>query len=213
MADESRPWTHEPPLQGAKAGRLTFENGIAPRVDVRGASLDDKLARCRFEGEPPQIEAREGDLAIDYHGFFRWFFLGRMAPGEIEVNDAIPWSVIVHGGVARTDLDLRRVSLTRFEVSGGAARVELRLGKPSGVVPIRVSGGAARLRITHPPGVASRLRVGGGAAHLELGEQSLGAVGGGVTLESRGWTPEGDGYDIKIGGGAAHVAVHPEGSA
>jgi hypothetical protein len=213
MSDDDPAWTHRYPRGDAKAGRLRFESGLAPRVVVRGAALGDELARCHFEGDAPRVEAREGELTIDYRGFFRWFFLGRMSPGVIEINDAMPWAILVEGGVARTELDLARVQLTRFEVSGGAARVELRLGKPSGVVPVRLSGGAAKLRITQPPGVGARIKVGGGVAHLDFLEQSLGAVGGGVALESRKWDPQGDGYDIKIGGGAAHVSVETEGSA
>ena len=207
------PWTHTFPRDGAGAAKLVFEHGLAPRVTVRGAPLGDTLARCRFEGEAPVLAARGNELRVDYRGFFRWFFLGRMAPGDVEINAEIPWTIHIDGGVARTDLDLSGIDLRQFEIRGGAARVELTLGKPRGIVPLRITGGAARLAIRHPPGVASRLRVGGGVAHLDYGEQRLGAVGGGIALESRGWDAAGDGYDIKIGGGAAHLAVLPEGTA
>lgn len=207
MSEAAGTWSHRYPRGDAKTGRLTFENGIAPRVEVRGAALGDELARCRFEGEAPRIDVREGEMTIDYRSFFRWIFMGRMTPGVIELNEDMPWAIVVEGGAARTSLDLARVNLTRFEVSGGAASVDLRLGKPSGIVPVRVNGGAARLRIAQPPGVGARIKVGGGVAHLEFLGQSLGAVGGGLALDSRTWNPQGDGYDIRIGGGGAHVTV------
>ncbi len=213
MAEAATAWTHTFPRNDLASARLAFESGVAPRLDVRGATLGAGLARCSFPDPAPRVGLVRDELSIDYHGFFRWFFLGRYPPGLVEINDAIPWSVAVEGGVAKASMDLRTVQLQRFEVGGGAAKVELRLGTPRGIVPVRVSGGAARFVVTRPPGVAARLRVSGGAAHVELDEQSLGAVGGGLTLTSRGWDEKGDGFDIKIGGGAARVEVRPEGSA
>lgn len=210
MTDTSDAWSHRIPAGGARAGRLRFGHGVAPRVEVRGAALGDELARCRFEGDAPRIEAREGELAIDYRGFFRWLFLGRLAPGTIEINYALPWSVHVEGGIARARLDLASVRLTRLDVTGGAAELEVRLPKPAGQVPIRIGGGAARLRLVVPEGTAARIKITGGCAGLEFLEQSLGAVGGGLELESRRWDPAGEGYEIRIGGGAAHVKVESE---
>jgi hypothetical protein len=207
-------WTHTFPRGDLASARLTFESGVAPRLDIRSAPLDRDLARCRFgEPGPSRVELRGDELAIDYRGFFRWLFAGRAAPGVVELWDGIPWAITVRGGIAKTELDLRTLPLTRFEVSGGAAKVELRLGKPRGIVPVRLSGGAAKLLVTHPPGVGARLRISGGAAKVEFQGQSMGAVGGGLALEGRTWDEAGDGYDIKIGGGAASVAVGVEGSA
>lgn len=213
MASQRNPTNYVFPRGDLGSARLTFGSGVAPSLELRGAPLGDDLARFDF-GEPaPRVELHGDEIVVDYRGFFRWFFLGRPTPGTIQLSDALPWQIEVEGGVAKVDLDLRTLRVTRFDVSGGAAKVDLRLGRPQGLVPIRLSGGAARLRITHPPDVPSRLRVTGGVAHVEFDEQRLGAVGGGLTLTSPGWSEKGDGYDIKVGGGAAHLVIEPEGSA
>jgi hypothetical protein len=208
--DATTAWTHTFPREGRAKARLAFASGVAPRLEVRSAPLGDVLARASFPDPAPRAEMRGDDLAIDYHGFFRFFFLGRYPPGTLELNDAVAWEIDVRGGVAKADFDLRGAALQRIEIGGGVAKVEVRLGAPTGIVPLRVSGGAARVRVTHPRGVAARLRVSGGAAHVELGEQRLGAVGGGLTLASPGWSDAGDGYDVKISGGAARISVEPE---
>lgn len=213
MASQPHPQNVVFPRGELASARLSFESGAAPKLDVRGAPLGADLARLSF-GEPaPRVELRGDEIVVDYRGFFRWFFLGRPAPGTIELNHDIPWTIDVQGGVARVELDLRTVDLKRFDVTGGAAQVELRLGRPTGIVQVRLNGGAANLRITHPPGVGARLRISGGAAHVELDDKALGAVGGGLTLVNREWAEKGDCYDIKIRGGAASLTVEPEGSA
>lgn len=203
-------WTHVFPLEGLPRGRLFFTHGVSPRVDVRGAPLGSDLARCRFATPEPRVVAHRGELSVSYQGFFRWFFGGRSYPGEVELNDAIPWEVDVAGGVARAEFDLRGVELTRFDVGGGIAHVRIRLGAPKAMVPLRIHGGAAHVEVTHPAGVGARVRITGGASHLRVGSQELGALGGRGVLESRGWDPQGPGYDVSVAGGAAHVSVTPE---
>jgi hypothetical protein len=207
-------WTHTfPRAAGLASARLVFEKGVAPRLDVRSAKLDGGLlARARFPDPAPRVEQRAEVLAIDYHGFFRWFFSGRYPPGVLELSDAVPWSVEVRGGVAKAAFDLRSLALERFDVAGGAASFELRLGAPKGVTPVRLAGGAAKVNVTHAPGAGVRLRVTGGAAKVDLDDQHFGAVGGGLAVSNRHWSEKGDGFDIKIGGGAARVAIDTEGS-
>jgi hypothetical protein len=143
---------------------------------------------------------------VDYSGFFRWFFLGRTRSATVELARDIPWTLGVDGGIAHSDFDLRALVIERVEVSGGVANVEIQLGAPRGVVPIRIRGGAARFRATYPAGTGARVRIAGGAAKLVVGEQRFGAIGGPVELETRGWDGK-NGYDIKVEGGAAHLEV------
>ena len=54
--------------------------------------------------------------------------------------------------------ELTTVDLRSFDIPGGADNLRLSLGKPTGEVPIRVVGGAHRIRIDRPAGVPVRLR-------------------------------------------------------
>jgi hypothetical protein len=88
--------------------------------------------------------------------------------------------------------------------------VELRLPRPSGMVPVRIGGGASHVRIRRPAGTPARLRIGRGVAHLTFDEQELGAVGGRLRLESPQAGAADGRYDIDIDGGANHVQVTTE---
>jgi hypothetical protein len=95
-------------------------------------------------------------------------------------------------------------------VSHGASRLDVRLPRPSGVVPVRIGGGASHVRITRPAGTPVRLHVGRGVADLTFDEQEFGAVGGRLRLESRAQGDADGRYDIEISGGASHLQVTTE---
>ena len=69
------------------------------------------------------------------------------------------------------------------------------------------AGGASRVRIQRPSGVAAQLRVHGGANRLEFDAQHFGAVGGDAVLAGPGWDLASDRYTIEIRGGASRLSV------
>ena len=83
----------------------------------------------------------------------------------------------------------------------------MRLPRPNGLVPIRVSGGVSHLTLSRPGGVPARVHIGGGASKLGLDTQYLGAVGGPVRLETPGYPGSTDRYDLEIGGGASRITI------
>jgi hypothetical protein len=83
----------------------------------------------------------------------------------------------------------------------------LTLPRPTGVVPVRIGGGASNVAIHRPAGVAARLHVAGGASGLVLDGRRLGAVGGGAEWRSSDVAGAADRYEIEIAGGASDVAV------
>jgi hypothetical protein len=95
----------------------------------------------------------------------------------------VTWSIEVRGGVAHWDGDLRNLQLAAIDVRGGVSQVDLRLPRPAGTVPIRVTGGVSHLTIHRPGSVPSRVHIGGGVSKLQLDTQYLGAIGGPVRLE------------------------------
>ena len=94
-----------------------------------------------------------------------------------------------------------------IEIRGGVSRADLRLPRPTGTVPIRVSGGVSHLTIHRPGTVPGRIQIGGGVSKLELDTQYLGAIGGPVRLETSGYPDARDRYDLEIGGGASKITI------
>ena len=192
-------------LNSVKSGRLVFANG-ASRLTLRAGSRMDDLYQARFEGTPPKIKVRDGTMTFRRSRRFQLFDPRRHAE-EVTLNAAVPWEIEVRGGAARTEADLRGLELTSFVLKGGISDLTLTLPEPSGVVPIRLSGGAAKAGIRRPAGVEARLSVNGGVSKLTFDEQSFDALGGKVRLQSPGYDEASDRYEIEVSGGASELTV------
>ena len=94
-----------------------------------------------------------------------------------------------------------------FEHTGGVDQLRLTLGRPTGTVPISVTGGANSIRIERPAGTAARLHVTGGAAGVEFDNQKLGSIGGHTVLESAGASHARDVYVIEVTGGMNRITI------
>jgi DNA-binding MarR family transcriptional regulator len=194
------------PLGSVKSGRLVFAKG-ADRLTLRASSGMGDLYRGRFEGVLPKVDVKDGTVTFRYSSGFGGLFERRSRPGEVTLNAAIPWEVEVRGGAYKVEADLRGSELSSFILKGGIIHLDLRLPEPSGVVPIRLSGGASKVTIQRPLGVGARLNLKSGAAALTFDEQSFDAVGGTVRLQSEGYDGASERYEIEVSGGASDLTV------
>jgi hypothetical protein len=191
-------------------GRLEFPRGAA-HLAIHGASMQD-LFGAHFDPPVPSVAVDGGTVTVRYPRFRPrgWRWPGAPRGGTVTLNQDLAWQVLVGGGVAHLDADLRALRLAALDLGRGASQVEVRLPRPVGVVPVRVRGGASQVRIRRPAGVPVRLRVGGGVADLRFDEQAWGAVGGGLRLETPEATQAPDRYEVEIASGAAHLEISAE---
>jgi hypothetical protein len=189
---------------GKTTSRLVFPHGVA-NLTIRVDAAMTTVYRGEFYGPKPKVTEVEDVIYIDYPRFNPLIW-GRTA-ADIAVSPSVGWFIEIRGGVSRWDADLRNVGLAGIEVTGGLNQVDLQLPEPSGSVRFRVTGGASHLRLRRPGNVPARVHIGGGASKLALDDQGFGAVGGPVRLESPGYAPAANRYEIEIGGGASQVTI------
>jgi DNA-binding MarR family transcriptional regulator len=199
--DEPARGEHAAPLGDLSEARLLFRSGASSLTLRAGARVAD-LYQARFEGAVPRVTVREGTVAVQYRGF-GW---GRRS-ADIALNPAVAWRVEIQGGASEVTGRLEGVDLRGFEVTGGASGIDLSVGGPAGSVPIRLVGGASKLRLVRPAGIAVRARLTGGVGRIEVDGQRLAAEGGNVTLESPGADKAADRYDVEIIGGAGRITI------
>jgi hypothetical protein len=125
----------------------------------------------------------------------------------VNLNREVAWDLQFQGGVAHLDADLRDARLYGIDLGRGASHVIVRLPHPSGLVPIRIRGGATRVTFQRPDGIPARLRIGTGVSNVVFDEQEFGAAGGRLRLQSGDADGSEDLYDIEILGGASRVEV------
>ena len=85
------------------------------------------------------------------------------------------------------------------------------MGRPDGVVPVRLTGSFNKVTVRRPADVPARLRVAGATSRVEVDGQLIAGSGGNLTLGSPGAAPVVDGYDIELRGSAHRVLVAPDG--
>jgi hypothetical protein len=133
----------------------------------------------------------------------------RKLAADVTLNGSIPWRLELKGGVSRLEAELSALRLESLELLGGASDVVITLPRPSGTVPIRLTGGASQITFQLPAGVAARLQVKGGVSKLAFESQRLGAVGGHTSLESTDYKSAVDRFDIEVTGGASNLTIAP----
>jgi len=210
-AGPEREGTFRAALGSASRGRIVLVEGASHLVIGTDTAMDD-LYRARFEEPVPEVRSEGSAVTVRYPRLRPLDGARPEYPGEVVVNARVPWRIEFGGGVSRLATDLSGLELDSFEVEGGASRVELRLPKPSGIVPVRVLGGASNVSIYRPEGVAARLRVSGGVTNLSFDGQQFGVAGGELSLQSTHYEGASDRYDITITGGANNLSVNSSGT-
>lgn len=201
--------TNTAPLGGLTDARLLLRSG-ANEITVRGSRSVPELYRASFDGPVPSVRLRDGTVTIQYKGSgLPWDWRKRNV--DVSLNATIPWDVELAGGANKVNGDLGGVDLRSFALNGGVDTLRLTLGRPVGIVPIRLTGGASRIQVERPTGAAIRLRIDGGAGGIAFDRQKLGGVSGGTVLESVGHGRAEDRYAIELTGGAGRIVVRETG--
>ena len=198
------PSAYTAPIGGLSRARLSFKSG-ANELLIRGSAEFDDLYRATFDGPVPQVRLRDGIVSIQYKGRWQWDWRDRRA--DVALNAAVPWDVEVIGGSNKLQGKLASVDLRSFELTGGADQLRLSLGRPTGIVPIRLIGGANHARFERPAGVHVQLQLSGGAGGVEFDRQKLGATAGHNLLETTGAADAADRFVIEVNGGVSRIAV------
>jgi hypothetical protein len=217
------------PLGEARDGRLVFASG-APRLSLRAAPLGPaadarmvaelarstvrlgitrepgELCRATFTGPVPDIRAdRDGSVTCRYRTRLDW----RARHADIGLSPAVPWEVVLSGGLSGLSGDLRGVRLRSLELRGGVDELELDLPAPDGTSRVRIAGSPANVTLVHPRASAVRALVLGGVHDLRFGGERMRQVHGELRLETPGARTAPDRYEIEIDGGVRNLRITP----
>lgn len=85
--------------------------------------------------------------------------------------------------------------------------MELSLGQPRGIVPIRMVNGVADMTIRRRPDTAVQLVVRGGASHVRLDDRFALVVQDGECWQTPSYAAASDRYEITVENGASNLKV------
>lgn len=163
------------------------------------------LYAVRFTGAPARVDADGERLRLRYAGWL-WPLHGTRAT-DLALHPHVRWRISARGGLARAELDLSRLHVDGLDIHGGLDRVDLRLPTPAAELPLHIRGGATRLRVACPPGVALRVRVDGGVQRLRIDTLRVDSVGGRFAWETPDYAANPRRIDLRLRSGAHDLAV------
>jgi len=187
--------------------------GGAGRVEIRSDGAIGELFRASHEPQPPEV-VLEGERVTVRYAIHR--LLGRLAASEetssrFALSTTRAWDISAPDGVTAFDADLSEGRIVAVRVGHGGGTVRLRLPRPTGTVPIAVSGGAREVIVFRPVGVMVRVATSGDVARVIIdGGRPIGPLAGNTTVEPPGYALTEDRYDISVSGGCESVLVATE---
>jgi hypothetical protein len=182
----------------AGAATITVTGTSALGGDLYRAAID-------YSGPKPSVDLdrSNGNLTISQGSTGFGVFQTRRFILDLQINSTIPWTIASNGGASTETFKLASLPLKSMDLNTGASREDITLGTPSGVVPIKINGGALTVNLHRPPGTGASVNVSGGAVSLTFdGHQShgIGEVG-----EATGSST--DMYRVEVSGGASTVTM------
>jgi DNA-binding MarR family transcriptional regulator len=193
------------PLGELSSGRLVVSSGLS-RLTLRTDDRMAELYQARFEGSVPSVAAKDGVVTIRYPRR-PWVLGGEQRVAEVTLSVVIPWQIVIQGGASEVIAELGGLDLARLEVKGGGSMIRLELPMPSGMIPIRISGGASEITVRRPAGVAARAHLKGWASKFVFDDQTFSNLGNDVRLQSSGFDLTAPYYNIEVASSASMVTI------
>jgi len=197
------------PLGTLTAASVDLEVGAADLTVVGDSSLGADLYKAvvTYSGSKPDVtlDRSTGALRISQQGEFGIFGIHQLTI-DLHINPSVTWSFSLNSGATNATLNLTDVNLTALEANDGAIKLDLTVGPPKGIVPLRVNGGAPNVRFHRPSGSAVSVQLSGGALNLTADGHHTAAIGS-ASWQSDGYAGATDAYSIKVNGGACSVTV------
>ncbi len=186
------------------AGRLALSASGTPGVLLSGSCVGGARLDVNRSGPAARVDVRSeaGDY---FFGFspanapygFAW---------DMQVTPEIPLRLTLETGASESNIDLRDLKVTDFELKTGASASNVTLPARAGLTRVKVSSGAASVKLFLPEGVAGRIRVQSGLAGIHIDTNRFPAAAGGY--ETPGFDAAENKADIFVETGVGAVEVH-----
>jgi DNA-binding MarR family transcriptional regulator len=194
------------PLGDLESAQLVVFSGML-RLTLRADAGMAELYRAHFDGPLPEVKAKEGVVTIRYPRRLWVLSGGGGRSAEVTLSTAIPWRISIQGGASEIAAELAGLDLAELQVKGGVSMIHLELPTPSGVVPIRISGGASMITVRRPADVSARVHLKGWTSTFVFDDQTFSNVGNDVRLQSPGYEVADQRYDIEVSSSASMVTI------
>ncbi|MEU8662115.1 hypothetical protein [Actinoplanes philippinensis] len=188
-----------PTAPDVSSARLEFVTGVTD-LSVRIADLGDQPFEVTApDGSPVEAATTftDGVLRIEVES---------AGSVEVRLSNRIVWGLQLSAGVKSARFDTTAGTVSRIDLDGGAESFNLVLGKLSGIVPVRMTGGVSAWHIWTDGRVPTRVTVGNGAGNVTVYGDEHGGTGPGTVYRS-GDLDGGTGLDVDAAAGLGSLEI------
>ncbi len=185
------------------AGRLTLAATGAPGMLLSGSCVGGARVDVNRSGPAARLDLRS-EAGEYFFGFSPTSVPGGFA-WDLLVTPEVPLRLTVESGASESDLDLRDLKVTDFELKTGASASRVTLPARAGLTRVKISSGVASVKLALPEGVAGRIRVQSGLSGINIDQNRFPAAAGGY--ETPGFDAAENKADIFIETGVGSVDV------
>jgi hypothetical protein len=198
------------PLGGRKAASFELLAGVST-VHVSMSDLGGDLYRISTPADAgikpsPVVKADDVQLQVDRDG------IGTGGEIQVVLSTAVRWQLRFSGYADEQQINLSGGKVSSVELVAGMHKADLQLPKPSGTVPVKITGAVDQLALRSPADNPVRVKMGGGAGDVVAGTRKLHAIAPGSTLTPKDWKEHSDRYDVTAASaiGSLNVEVAPQ---
>jgi hypothetical protein len=185
------------------AGRLTLGAAGTPGVLLSGSCVGG--ARLDVSRSGPSVRVVAESAAAEYVFGFPSFNAPYGFAWDLLLSPEVPMRLGLETGASESNIDLTSLKVTDLELKTGASATSITLPARAGLTQVRVSAGAASVKLFLPQGVAGRIRVQSGLAGIHIDSARFPAVAGGY--ETPGYETAENKADIFIETGVGAVEI------
>lgn len=171
------------PLDTANEANIQVHHG-AGQLQIGPGAGPGELMTGSFDGGVSQTLRRNGaaadlTLRVPSDQFFAvpWFGGTRGFNWDVNLNRAIPITLELHTGASESQIDLTNLQVRELRLETGASNTQIRLPANAGATRVRVSSGAARVRLLVPDQVSARIEVESGLSGIDIDQRRFPRVG------------------------------------
>jgi hypothetical protein len=194
------------PVSGLDHASLELDVGAATITLTGSSSLEGDLYRAhiQYSGAKPDVslDRHDGSVRIEQGNSFGTFQSRRFVL-DMQINSSLPWTIQTNTGASTETYKLASAHIGSIEINTGAARVDITLGRPAGIIPVSINGGDLTVHLHRPPGTGASVSVSGGSVSLGFDGKHSGTFGSVKQATQLG--P--DMYKVEVNGGRCAVTM------
>lgn len=173
------------PVDGRTAAVFDLVDGAASvRVSARDLGGDlYRISTPSGSALAPRVETDHDGVRVHLAG------TGSPAPAQVEIvlTTTVRWTLRLDGGTQQTAVDLSGAKVEAVDLGGGASQIDLTLPAPTGLVPVRLTGGVDQFRVRLADDTPVRVRVQSGAGEVTLDGTTHRGIAPGQSFTAYGW--------------------------